>query len=193
MKLLICPGIHASELTAQFLPPVLARLPLEPEQVWVRPAGYSALCAGELLHFLERQGPPAAIGSLSIVAFSAGVVGAAIASALWQQRGGQLACLVAIDGWGVPLSAAWPVYRLSHDWFTHWSSDWLGSGTASFYAEPSAEHLALWQRPQRVWGWRTESVAATDTSSELRSRVNAADFIAEVLTGANVGANFKKT
>ena len=53
--------------------------------------------------------------------------------------------LIAFDGWGVPLVGNFPIYRISHDQFTHWSSELLGKGDKSFYADPPVEHLDLWR------------------------------------------------
>jgi len=44
---------------------------------------------------------------------------------------------------GVPLVGNFPIHRLSHDYFTHWSSAVLGSGNDSFYADPPVEHLEM--------------------------------------------------
>ena len=56
---------------------------------------------------------------------------------------------------GMPLIANFPIYRVSHDYFTHWSSGILGTGTENFYAEPAIEHLELWRSPELCQGWRT--------------------------------------
>ena len=92
--------------------------------------------------------------SLFFIAFSAGVVGGIGAALAWQLTGGKVRGFVAIDGWGMPLAGNFPIYRLSHDYFTHWSSAALGGGGAGFYADPPQEHLTLWRSPQNVRGWR---------------------------------------
>lgn len=71
----------------------------------------------------------------------------------WQQSGGTIKALIALDGWGVPLYGDFPIHRLSHDHFTHWSSKLLGAGLDGFYADPPVEHLELWRSPQTTQGW----------------------------------------
>lgn len=112
---------------------------------------------------------------LVLIAFSAGVVGAIVAAHLWQQQGGFVQALIAIDGWGVPLWGAFPIHRFSHDHWTHWSSAWLGAGKDSFYADPAVPHLTLWQSPQTVAGW-----LLPDTGHPAR-RTTAAAAIANLL------------
>lgn len=70
--------------------------------------------------------------------------------------------------------ANFPIYRFSHDYFTHWSSACLGKGDESFYADPSREHLAMWQAPDLCWGWRT-------IGSELKTRCTAAECLQALL------------
>ncbi|NJK53546.1 MAG: hypothetical protein HC936_13370 [Leptolyngbyaceae cyanobacterium SU_3_3] len=68
-----------------------------------------------------------------------------------------------MDGWGVPLGGDFPIYRVSHDRFTHWSSAWWVAGLDSFYADPAVAHLDLWRSPQTVQGrW----VSPTHTSPQ---------------------------
>lgn len=92
--------------------------------------------------------------ALSFIAFSAGVVGGFGAAIAWQLQGGKIRSFIAFDGWGVPLIANFPIYRVSHDYFTHWSSTLLGTGQSGFYAEPDLEHLELWRSPNCT-GWQT--------------------------------------
>jgi hypothetical protein len=89
--------------------------------------------------------------NLTFIAFSAGVVGAIIAGNLWQKKGGKVKTLFAFDGWGVPLIADFPCYRISHDYFTHLS--YLGGEKNAFYASPSVSHLDLWRSPEEIQGW----------------------------------------
>lgn len=95
------------------------------------------------------------VGTLPLVwiAFSAGVVGALGAAQGWQWRGGRVRGFYALDGWGMPLGGKFPMYRLSHDRFTHRTSLPLGAGRWNFYADPSVEHWDLWRSPAQVWGW----------------------------------------
>lgn len=164
MRLLICPGVHDSALTEAFLYALLGEIgvystgqaPLIfPTQTY--PA-YPAYSAFHVLQFLDQQlavedpdrlpRPP-----LLIVAFSAGVAAAIGTAWSWQLWGGRVRGLIALDGWGVPLAGNFPIHRVSHDFFTHWSSALLGKGEDSFYAEPGVDHLDLWRSPQTAIGW----------------------------------------
>ena len=168
MPVVVCPGFHNARLTAQFvrsLPP------------FVRPLVVDAFCANPLAVFDwmtqtlgagDRKAPVVAIG------FSGGVVGLSGALTIWQQQGGKVAQLIAIDGWGMPIVGL-PVCRLSHDSFTHWSSLPLGAGDVNFYAEPAVDHLAMWESPAAVIGQSASGWQAGGT------RMSAADFVAERL------------
>ncbi|MEO1401370.1 MAG: hypothetical protein AAFV72_08940 [Cyanobacteria bacterium J06635_1] len=177
MKLMICPGIHAPGLTEGFLRSLLPRLHQPPAALWIQPGGVGALLSAPILSTLRAQAQPSKLGPISMIAFSAGVVGAAQAIPRWCEVGGQLACLIALDGWGVPLGGDYPIYRVSHDRFTHWSSRGLGGGTVNFYAEPGIDHLDLWQTPAQAMGWRVDG--------QRRDRTSAADFVSQALAEAN--------
>ncbi|HEY9825995.1 MAG TPA: hypothetical protein V6D19_11140 [Stenomitos sp.] len=112
--------------------------------------------------------------SICLIGFSAGVVGAIGAALGWHATGGTVRAFIAVDGWGVPLYGPFPIYRLSHDAFTHWSSQPLGGGQASFYADPGVPHLDLWRSPHQAWGW-----FCTEGGSKTRS--NAASVICQLL------------
>ena len=118
------------------------------EPVKIFPAHkYPPFSALDILHFLWRE--ELAGESLVFVSFSAGVAGAIGAAWMWQQLGGKVGAFFALDGWGVPLGGNFPIHRISHDCFTHWSSATLGSGGESFYADSAIEHLDLWRVPKR--------------------------------------------
>ncbi len=162
MTIVLCPGIHDRALTQSFRDRLLDQWlthdgPLglqnsgnldlhcfEDGHVW----GFSAL---HLLGFLEQQVSPSA--ALTFIGFSAGVVGAIGAAWAWHQQGRMVQALIALDGWGVPLVAPFPIHRLSHDRFTHWSSQLIGAGMSAFYADPAIAHLELWRSPHHAWGW----------------------------------------
>ncbi|HEY9879985.1 MAG TPA: hypothetical protein V6D29_16140 [Leptolyngbyaceae cyanobacterium] len=91
------------------------------------------------------------------LAFSAGCVGAIAAAHHWHYLGGTVGAFFAVDGWGVPLAAPFPVHRLSHDRFTHDTSRFLGSGHTDFYADPAVSHLELWKRFSQVQGWQVSN------------------------------------
>lgn len=178
MQIVICPGVHPPELTEAFVRtlPALAVPPL------IFPSDQPAYSSGHILAFLwqhltesSQDGllPVVKSRPLLWIGFSAGVVGAIGAAHLWQQLGGQVTGLVAYDGWGVPLVGSFPIHRLSHDAFTHWSSAVLGAGESSFYAEPAVAHLDLWRAPEQTRGWAMRPSGNTYTT--------AADFLAELI------------
>ncbi|UBF26093.1 hypothetical protein K9N68_31945 [Kovacikia minuta CCNUW1] len=118
---------------------------------------------------------------LVFIGFSAGVVGAIAAAWGWQLLGGAVQAFIAVDGWGVPLGGTFPIYRISHDSFTHWSSALLGAGETSFYADPAVDHLVLWRSPQAVKGWQVSAIA-----SQPIVYTTAATYIANLLRGVNL-------
>ena len=160
MAIVLCPGIHPPQLTDSFRTAIQQRY----SELYVEaalsisvvpkanPWGVSPL---HVLDFLERTFPVSE--PLLLVGFSAGVVGAIAAAWAWQTRGGLISAFVALDGWGVPLYGSFPIYRLSHDEFTHWSSQPLGIGPDPFYADPPVGHLDLWQFPDKARGWQMQS------------------------------------
>jgi hypothetical protein len=196
MNIIICPGIHKLELTRGFLEGLQWRrnghLSGDGKigNVWVFPTqeypAYSAVC---ILQFLEE----CIVKNLSdrstelpviFISFSAGVVGAIGAAWGWQLLGRQVKAFIAVDGWGVPLIGNFPIHRLSHDYFTHWSSALLGSGNDSFYADPSVDHLQLWHQPQNVRGcWVRAPGTEKQFSSAAgeKSLTTAAKFITHLL------------
>ena len=186
MSLIICAGIHAPELTQKFVEGLgvpfsngatashLRNIVIFPTQ------DYLALAAFEIVKFLrDRLGDPQKTSPLVFISFSAGVVGAIGAAWGWQLLGGHVKAFIALDGWGVPLFGSFPIYRLSHDYFTHWSSALLGSGEDSFYADPPVEHLEMWRSPQTVEGWWVHS----DGGTQQYTRLTAADFLFQSLQG----------
>lgn len=173
MAVLICPGIHPPELTQCFL----AGLGRQAGQDLVFPADRSpAYSAYHIWQFLQAQ-----VGQegILLIGFSAGVVGAMGAAALWQAGAGTVKALIALDGWGVPLMGSFPIYRISHDGFTHWSSSCLGSGREGFYADPPVPHLELWRSPQSAKGWWI--TAATEKSRETLIYTTATHFLSHLL------------
>ncbi len=164
----ICPGIHDQSLTESFV----ASLQLTQKTLILPTDHYPPLSALHILLFL-RQNVSIHTTPLTWISFSAGVVGAAGASFLWQQWGGKTTGFFALDGWGVPLWGNFPIYRLSHDLFTHQTSAWFGTGQENFYAEPPVDHLDLWRSPSQVSGWQV--------TTQGRARTTAAHFIRERL------------
>lgn len=170
----LCPGMHAPSLTADFvagldLPTEVAdRLRVFPSQV------DPAYSPHHLLRFVQAQ--VAQTTPLVFIGFSAGVVGAIGAARLWQRQGGTMRALIAVDGWGVPLSGDFPIHRVSHDAFTDWSSSLLGMGQDRFYADPAVGHLDLWRSPHTAGGWWVESGANSPSR-----QTTAASFITALL------------
>ncbi len=148
MNVIICPGIHAPELTDSFL----ASLSLEHHHLVFPANQYPAYSSWHIAHWLQQQ--ILVSEELLFITFSAGVVGGIGAAIALQLLGYKIAAFIAIDGWGVPLLPLFPLYRLSHDYFTHWSSAILGGGKESFYAEPATSHLEIWHSPETCLGWR---------------------------------------
>jgi len=178
---IICPGIHNSQLTQEFLAGLqrcdsgnVGRV----QQMLIFPSHeYPAYSAIHILNYLRHHIIPVNT-SLTFISFSAGVVGAIGAAWGWQMLGGTVKALVALDGWGVPLYGTFPIHRLSHDYFTHWSSALLGSGDSRFYADPPVEHLKLWEKPDSCQGWWVQRVK---NGGEWRRYVTAAEFVVQLL------------
>jgi hypothetical protein len=185
MRLVICPGIHDPKLTDRFLAGLSEVWEREVDRqntqtsypVMIFPAHkHPPFSALDILHFLCSQELTGE--SLVFVSFSAGVVGAIGAAWMWQQIGGKVGAFFALDGWGVPLVGNFPIHRLSHDRFTHWSSAIIGSGGDSFYADPPVEHLDLWRSPQTTKGWQ---ISQTADGVEMAKPATAATFLVHLL------------
>ncbi|MBW4650267.1 MAG: hypothetical protein KME06_16510 [Kastovskya adunca ATA6-11-RM4] len=174
MTIIICPGIHDLKLTQDFLDSLKAQLSNKfngshNANILIFPVeNYPAYSASHILQFLQSH---SVTSPLIFISFSAGVVGAMGAAWLWQLAGGKVKAFLALDGWGVVLGGNFPIHRLSHDYFTHWSSALLGTGDDSFYADPPVEHLELWRSPNTCSGWWI------DPQSETRTPTTAAQFI----------------
>ena len=181
---IICPGIHDLHLTQEFLQGLQHTEISNLSNSWVDrilifPAeDYPAFSAIHILEFLQRHSEPIAT-SLVFISFSAGVVGAIGAAWGWQLLGGRVKAFLAFDGWGVPLYGNFPIHRLSHDYFTHWSSALLGAGEDSFYADPAVEHLDFWRSPDVCQGWWVH--AATVGNRKRRTFTTAAQFVTQLL------------
>ncbi|MBF2085748.1 MAG: hypothetical protein IGS16_14215 [Thermoleptolyngbya sp. C42_A2020_037] len=157
--MVVCPGVHSPQLTECFLTAV-ALDRANTVQICIIPGDrqpvYSPLHGLRVLQ--HRLGAPWAAPPVLFLGFSAGVVGLAAIAPLWKALGGTVLGLIALDGWGVPLSGPFPIHRLSHDRFTDWSSALLDGPAVSargsrFYAEPAVAHLDLWRSPHTAMGW----------------------------------------
>lgn len=179
MTLIICPGIHHRTLTSDFINILHEYNLLTIENSLIFPSHEYPPYWGYLIkQFLEQQLNNNKHQELTFIAFSAGVVGAIKAAWSWQNEGGKIKAFIALDGWGVPLLGNFPIYRLSHDFFTHWSSAILGSGTSSFYADPPVEHLDLWRSPHEVLGWQIGKQPKTINTA---TRTSAIAFLAPII------------
>jgi hypothetical protein len=182
-SIIICPGIHNSQLTDGFLAGLRQReietiFPNWNQQVLVFPTqDYPAYSTINILEFLQHH--TAKTTPLVFISFSAGVAGSITAAWTWQIFGGKIKAFIAVDGWGVPLSGSFPIHRLSHDYFTHWSCALLGAGEDSFYADPAVEHLEIWQNPHTCQGWWIHP--AKENKSTKRTFTTAADFVIQLL------------
>ncbi|MUG96015.1 hypothetical protein F7734_28185 [Scytonema sp. UIC 10036] len=163
MNIILCPGIHAPDLTQSFVSAWLEQASREATErkqvnILIFPTNnYSTLSAFHIFQFLREHLKSKLESPVVFISFSAGVVGAIIAAYMWQLFGGRVKAFIAIDGWGVPLWGDFPIHRMSHDYFTHWSSSLLGSGQTNFYAAPSVDHLAMWRSPNIVRGYWVDS------------------------------------
>ncbi|MEM9121195.1 MAG: hypothetical protein AAF827_13565 [Cyanobacteria bacterium P01_D01_bin.6] len=182
MTLIICPGIHNVALSDRFLTALNQQLAdrgnvllVTPEQI-LPTQRYAPFNGFAVWSFLQEAAAPQE--PLLLIGFSAGVVGAVVAAQLWQAQRRGVAVLIAVDGWGVPKVNDFPLHRVSHDYFTHWSSAVLGAGEASFYADPSVTHLDLWQFPERAQGWR---VQPPKHGAPITTAMSAIAFITELV------------
>jgi hypothetical protein len=181
MSVIICPGMHQQNLTESFLSDWLSLIAdsgisLNVENILVFPEqGILTLSAFHILQFLHHSLKNRLESPVIFISFSAGVVGAIIAAMQWQVFGGHVKAFIAIDGWGMPLGGNFPIHRLSHDYFTHWSSASLSSGKDNFYAEPPVDHLSMWRSPQKVMGYWVDSSIKI---APRKNRLNAAEFLA---------------
>ncbi|MDJ0553636.1 MAG: hypothetical protein QNJ68_04180 [Microcoleaceae cyanobacterium MO_207.B10] len=176
MTVIICPGIHDPKLTDELVEGLFSNYPCN--FLLVPTKDYAPYSAIDILNFLWYKKSLTTDIPLLFMAFSAGVVGTVGAAWGWQLRGGQVKAMIAIDGWGMPISGNFPIYKVSHDYFTHWSWALLGSGNESFYAYPSVEHLEIWRSPQTTKGWWLHQNSA---EVETASPVTAREFIIKIL------------
>ncbi len=175
--ILICPGIHDRSFTDRFLE-TFTQLSIPVHDLLVLPTEqYPPFSAVHILQFLE--GKITLSNRLILMGFSGGVVGAIGTAWGWQLKGGKVAALFALDGWGVPLGGDFPIHRISHDEFTHWSSGLLGRGRESFYADPPVEHLELWRSLYSITGWQVQS---SNNNQVSRRQISLIKFLEDLLT-----------
>ncbi len=178
MTVIICPGMHESSLTESFIRGLLESVSNSSSELksvnilQFRANNLSVLSGFHIWQFLQDNLADKLESPIVFISFSAGVVGAIAAACLWQIFGGNVKAFIAIDGWMVPLAGNFPIHRMSHDYFTHWSSCLLGSGDNNFYAQPAVEHLELWRSPFSVKGYWVDL-----PSEESPISLSAADFL----------------
>ncbi|MEH2419040.1 hypothetical protein [Nostoc sp.] len=176
MNIIICPGIHDPELTESFRSKLLdlvydSAIASNSANILIFPGkDFLVLSAFHILQFLRVSLGNQLKSPIIFISFSAGVVGAIGAAHLWELLGGRVKAFIAIDGWGVPLQGNFPIHRMSHDYFTHWSSCLLGSGQNNFYAQPAVEHLSMWKSPQTIQGcWVDSSIGIFPPKGRLKA------------------------
>lgn len=170
----ICPGIHDPKFTISFVE-TLIQQGIEGEKLLILPtdnyppfSGFHVFCF--LNQCLDNQ---ATKKPLTIISFSAGVVGAIVAAWMWQRWGRKIKTFIAVDGWGMPLKGNFPIYSLSHDFFTYVSWGQWNHNCGSFYAKPSVEHLQLWQSPAQVKGWALGAKGQPESTTALQFLLSA--------------------
>lgn len=176
-KIIICPGFHPSELTNHFMRSLdqVNNDKFKDDYLIFPTTKYPAHSSVDLIKFLkENLDKSYSSVNLVFIAFSAGVVAAIGAANFWQLSGGNVKNLIALDGWGVPLYGNFPIARISHDYYTHWSSSLISQQGDSFYAQPEVNHLDLWRSPEKVWGWWEKKLGC-------RIRINQMQFIEQLL------------
>ena len=177
MSVVICPGIHPPQLTENFLSNLSQLTSSNLVHDWlVYPSEkYPAYSPQSIVAFIHQQmSSKDEVEPIVFIAYSAGVVGASLAARSWHRHYGRVKALLACDGWGVPLLGDFPIHRLSHDYFTHWSCRFLGASQDSFYAEPAVTHLDFWRAPVEAQGWWLRS-------PDDRCGCNGAEFILHLL------------
>lgn len=191
--LLICPGFHRTEITQRLVQglktlPALSKLSLLSYPAEAVPG--AVLSGYGVREFLLTQldWPTQNISQMPVqpvffLAFSAGCLGAIAAAHHWHYLGGTVGAFFAVDGWGVPLAAPFPVHRISHDRFTHDTSALLGSDHIDFYADPAVPHLTLWDQFSQIPGKGVNSAASPQLAS-----LNAGQFLQIWIEKALVGA-----
>lgn len=174
MSIIICPGIHSSRLSDFFVSQIRHTCG-EKNYIILPTKEYLPYSAIAINQWLKQYYPsPKTAKPLTFIAFSAGVVGAMGAAIAWQWQGGKIQSLIALDGWGMPLGGNFPIYRISHDYFTHWSSAMLGAGEQGFYADPAVEHLDLWRSPDNCWGWQ-------EISPGCKIRISLINYLGKII------------
>lgn len=112
------------------------------------------------------------------IGFSAGIVGG-LGAARYCHDQFPVHAFIALDAWGVPLIAPFPIYHLSHDRWTHHIVAAFNTLEGSFFADPDVNHLDLWETPDRVSGWDCQRGCPP-------SRTNAATYIGQFVNFSSI-------
>ena len=181
MKVIICPGIHQTRLTDRFLESLLfdnsnSLMLSEKEKYLIfSTESFPAYSPLHIYQWLDK--PEIVAEELFFICFSAGVVGGMGAALALRWKQVKIKGFVAVDGWGVPLLGDFPIYRFSHDYFTHWSSALLGTGKEAFYCDPPVPHLTLWERPETCTGW----IVRCDENIETKIKSSARKYLQQII------------
>jgi hypothetical protein len=167
-RLLVIPGVVPQEATERFVQQ------LNIAGVCCVPAGIAPYSPMDLDRFTRTQDLDS---DLVVIAYSAGCVGALGWIPLWRRQRKTVKALIAIDGWPVPFWGKFPIYRVSHDLYTHRTTLRLGAGLEQFYCDPAVEHRNLWTYPEASWGvW----VKQNNKQKEIY-RATALDFLQNII------------
>lgn len=180
LTIIICPGMHDAKLTADFLAGLWHNwrdLYKSGKIIIIPHKNYPVYSPIHIWDFITKAGVKIS-QKLLFIAFSAGVVGGIGAALMWQQMGGKVKAFMAVDGWGMVLAGNFPIHRISHDYFTHWTSALLGGDGDSFYADREVGHLALWNSPQTAKGWQ---IKKNPDGRESKVYITAAEFILNLI------------
>ena len=142
-RLLVIPGVVPQEATDRFVQQ------LNIPGVCCVPASIAPYNPIVLDQFTRSQDLDS---DLMVIAYSAGCVGALGWLPLWYRQQKTIKALMAIDGWPIPFWGKFPIYRVSHDLYTHRTTLRLGAGLEQFYCDPAVEHRSLWAYPETAWG-----------------------------------------
>lgn len=156
--IIICGGIHSIKITKKFVDLIKIQLKdnLRESYLIIPLNQRPPYDAKNLFDNLMENGVLPQEKALTIIAFSAGVVGCLAMARKWQREGGIINCLIAFDGWGVPLIGDFPIHCFSHDLFTHLTTCFWVNNNEHFYAQPAVSHLEMWTAPLTVSGYHGE-------------------------------------
>ncbi len=195
LNLVICPGYHGVALTESLISALnqalraQVRNSLSDWLIHLLPDDLDALGLARADHSSAQVHPLMSLPTVLtdrrvattptlFIGFSAGVLTAWGAAHLCALSGQSVLGLIALDGWGVPLAGPFPIRRISHDAFTHYTTAGWG-GTRRFYADPPIDHLTLWGSPGLVQGWKVKG--------EQRQSGTALDCLVELIEELALG------